>query len=54
MLPERERKMPRLALLDPTKTGTQAEDLEKKLRRLVIGQDVMFDKPIELAEERAR
>ena len=30
---------PRLALLDPTKTGTQAMDLEKKLRHLVIGQD---------------
>jgi ATP-dependent Clp protease ATP-binding subunit ClpA len=31
--------MPRLALLDPTKTGTQAGDLEKKLRHLIIGQD---------------
>src|SRR5947208_2318433 len=31
--------MPRLALLDPTRTGTQAEDLEKKLRHLIIGQD---------------
>lgn len=31
--------MPRLALLDPTKTGKQAESLEKKLRHLVIGQD---------------
>jgi ATP-dependent Clp protease ATP-binding subunit ClpA len=31
--------MPGLALLDPTKTGTQAEELEKKLRHLVIGQD---------------
>src|SRR5689334_11850205 len=31
--------MPRLALLDPTKTGRQAEDLEIKLRRLVVGQD---------------
>ena len=31
--------MPRLALLDPTKTGTQAEELENKLRHLVIGQD---------------
>jgi ATP-dependent Clp protease ATP-binding subunit ClpB len=31
--------MPRLALLDPTKTGRQAEDLEHKLRRLVVGQD---------------
>ena len=31
--------MPRLALLDPTKTGTQAEELESKLRHLVIGQD---------------
>jgi len=31
--------MPRLALLDPTKMGTQAGDLEKKLRHLIIGQD---------------
>ncbi|HTF72424.1 MAG TPA: AAA family ATPase, partial [Edaphobacter sp.] len=31
--------MPRLELLDPTKTGRQAEDLENKLRHLVIGQD---------------
>jgi ATP-dependent Clp protease ATP-binding subunit ClpA len=31
--------MPRLALLDPCKTGRQAEDLENKLRHLVVGQD---------------
>src|SRR5579863_9753621 len=31
--------MPRLTLLDPTRTGRQAEDLENKLRRLVVGQD---------------
>jgi len=31
--------MPKLAMLDPTKTGRQAEDLEKTLRRLVVGQD---------------
>jgi ATP-dependent Clp protease ATP-binding subunit ClpB len=31
--------MPRLALLDTTRKGRQAEDLENKLRRLVIGQD---------------
>ena len=31
--------MPRLALLDPTKTGRQAEDLENKLRHLIVGQD---------------
>jgi hypothetical protein len=30
---------PRLALLDPTKTGTQAKDLERTLHRLIIGQD---------------
>src|SRR5215467_14248572 len=30
---------PRLVLLDATKTGTQAKDLEEKLRHLVIGQD---------------
>src|ERR1700719_996010 len=31
--------MARLSLLDPTKTGRQAQDLESKLRRLVIGQE---------------
>src|SRR6202171_4872752 len=31
--------MPKLTLLDPTKTGRQAEDLENKLRHLVVGQD---------------
>jgi len=31
--------MPKLALLDPTKTGRQAEDLENKLRRLIVGQE---------------
>jgi ATP-dependent Clp protease ATP-binding subunit ClpB len=31
--------MPRLTLLDCTKTGRQAEDLENKLHRLVVGQD---------------
>jgi len=31
--------MARLALLDPTKTGRQAQDLESKLRRLVVGQE---------------
>jgi ATP-dependent Clp protease ATP-binding subunit ClpA len=31
--------MLRLAFLDPTRTGRQAEDLEKKLRHLVVGQD---------------
>jgi ATP-dependent Clp protease ATP-binding subunit ClpB len=31
--------MARLALLDPSKTGKQAQDLENKLRRLVVGQD---------------
>src|SRR6266853_5240140 len=32
--------MARLAsLLDPTKTGSQAQDLENKLCRLVVGQD---------------
>jgi ATP-dependent Clp protease ATP-binding subunit ClpB len=31
--------MARLSLLDPTKTGREAQDLEKKLRRLVVGQD---------------
>jgi ATP-dependent Clp protease ATP-binding subunit ClpA len=35
----RRTKMSRLALLDPTRTGRQAEDLENKLRTLVIGQD---------------
>jgi ATP-dependent Clp protease ATP-binding subunit ClpA len=31
--------MPRLALLDPDRTGKQADELEKSLRHLVIGQD---------------
>ena len=31
--------MTTLTLLDPTKTGTQAQDLESRLRHLVIGQD---------------
>src|SRR5712692_8266286 len=31
--------MPKLTLLDPTKTGRQAEDLENQLRHLVVGQD---------------
>jgi len=31
--------MPRLAILDPNRTGKQAEDLENKLRHLVVGQD---------------
>src|SRR6202790_3925293 len=32
-------KMPKLTLLDPNKTGKQAEDLENQLRQLVVGQD---------------
>jgi ATP-dependent Clp protease ATP-binding subunit ClpA len=31
--------MPRLALLDPTKSGRQAEDLEDQLRHSVVGQE---------------
>ena len=31
--------MSKLALLDPTKTGRQADDLENRLHHLVIGQD---------------
>jgi ATP-dependent Clp protease ATP-binding subunit ClpA len=31
--------MPMLTLLDPSKTGRQAEDLENQLRNLVVGQD---------------
>src|ERR1700730_6210888 len=31
--------MPMLTLLDPHKTGRQAEDLESQLRRSVVGQD---------------
>ena len=31
--------MPRLALLDPTKTGRSAEHLANKLSQLVVGQD---------------
>src|SRR6202790_1379999 len=35
----RKLEMPRIELLDPTQNGRQAEHLENKLRRLVIGQD---------------
>src|SRR5467141_2346380 len=31
--------MPRLTLLDPTKTGMQAEDLDDKVRHAVVGQE---------------
>src|SRR6202790_3741025 len=31
--------MPKLTLLDPTKTGKQAEDLENQLHHCVVGQD---------------
>jgi ATP-dependent Clp protease ATP-binding subunit ClpB len=31
--------MPKLTLLDPNRTGRQAEDLENQLRHLVVGQD---------------
>ena len=31
--------MPKLTLLDPNKTGRQAEELENQLRNLVVGQD---------------
>jgi ATP-dependent Clp protease ATP-binding subunit ClpB len=31
--------MPKLSLLDPTKTGKHAQELEDKLRSLVVGQD---------------
>ena len=31
--------MSKLALLDPTKTGRQADDLEKRLRHFVVGQE---------------
>jgi ATP-dependent Clp protease ATP-binding subunit ClpB len=37
--PEGASKMARLVLLDPTKTGRQAQDLENKLRRIVVGQE---------------
>jgi ATP-dependent Clp protease ATP-binding subunit ClpB len=36
---ERGAKKPRLTVLDPNRTGRQAQDLEKRLRHLVIGQD---------------
>jgi hypothetical protein len=38
-VPEEKGKMPKLALLDPTRTGKQAEDLKNKPRHLVIGQN---------------
>src|SRR5437868_12628499 len=37
--PVRRSKMPRIELLDATRNGRQAEDLESQLRHLVIGQD---------------
>jgi ATP-dependent Clp protease ATP-binding subunit ClpB len=37
--PEGEVHMQRLALLDPSRTGRQAEDLEHQLRYFVVGQD---------------
>src|ERR1700728_1119700 len=36
---EGEGKMPSLALLDPTRTGRQADDLENRLGHLIVGQD---------------
>src|SRR5882762_6708562 len=35
----RELEMPRIELLDPTQNGRQAEHLENKLGKLVVGQD---------------
>src|SRR4029077_17563455 len=35
----RSKVMPRATLLDPTVNGRQAEDLESRLRGLVVGQD---------------
>src|SRR5260370_33428972 len=35
----RRSKMTKLKLLDPTKTGRPAQDLESKLRRFVVGQE---------------
>jgi ATP-dependent Clp protease ATP-binding subunit ClpB len=37
--PQGGREMARLSLLDPTKTGRGAQELEKKLRHLVVGQE---------------
>src|SRR5580698_5209520 len=38
-LPEGEGKMPRLTLLDPTRAGRQADDLENRLGHLIVGQE---------------
>jgi ATP-dependent Clp protease ATP-binding subunit ClpB len=35
--------MPTLALLDPTKTGRQARNLEEELRHLIVGQEEAID-----------
>jgi ATP-dependent Clp protease ATP-binding subunit ClpA len=35
----RRRKMPRLELLDPTRTGRQADDLENRLGHIIVGQE---------------
>jgi ATP-dependent Clp protease ATP-binding subunit ClpA len=39
MKTERRIVMPRLAIMDPNKTGRQAEGLEGQLRRCIVGQD---------------
>jgi len=35
--------MQRFSILDPTKTGRQAKDLENDLRHLVVGQEEAID-----------
>lgn len=43
--------MPRLALLDPTKTGTQAEELENKLRQSDGRSEPFFPRPYGLRKD---
>jgi hypothetical protein len=35
--------------LDPSRAGKQAEDLQKKLRRLIIGQDQPINQIVEFS-----
>jgi hypothetical protein len=42
--------MPRITLLDPTKTGRQAEDLEDKLRHFVVGQEEAIHEIVSLPD----
>jgi ATP-dependent Clp protease ATP-binding subunit ClpA len=44
---ERRRKMPRATILDPNRAGKQAEELQNKLRSLIIGQNEAIDQIVD-------